>query len=187
MQKKKKKKKKRKWSCLSGFFWATHHTFIAKSTLHSCINAAIYLYILLITYKFSATILNHNHDIFKNFRLTFLQLVKTWYFLKVATFLWSLLWLLNGLPHNSLPHSHLKNGGMRLKTKWLKTELSTRFWFFNMCCKDIVTSCFTSLKSLLINFYGLSSRYWPWLLWHNLLHLMSYLHWKQYTVWFLDF
>ena len=107
--------------------------------------------------------------------------------MKVATFLWSLLWLLNGLPHNSLPHSHLKNGGMRLKAKWLKTELRTRFWSFKMCCKDIVTSCFTSLKSLLINFSGLTSRYWPWLLWHNLLHRMSYLRCKQYTVWFLDF
>ena len=135
---------------------------------------------------------------FKNFRLKFIQLVNAWDILKVPTFLWSLLWILNGLPYNSLPHSQVKKWVMRLKTKWLKTELSTSFWSFKMRCKNSVTVwkqvflitiniqdqlCFTSLKSCLIDFSRLISRHWPWLLWHNLLYSMSYLELNKNIVW----
>ena len=119
--------------------------------------------------------------------------------MKVTTFLWSL-WLLNGLPYNSLSPPEKRR--MRLKTKWLKTELRTSFWSFKICHKDIATVqkqvflintniwdqlCFTSLKSFLINFSARIFRYWPWLLWHNLLYAMSYLQWKKFTVWYLVF
>ena len=129
------------------FCFFSAHTLVAKSTLRNCIKCS---HIPIYTSKFYTNILSHNHDIFKNFRLKFIQSVKDWDFLKVATFLWSLLWLLNGLPYNSLPPPPLKKEGMRLKTKWLKTELSTSFWSFKtelstsfwsfkMSCKDIVT------------------------------------------------
>ena len=107
--------------------------------------------------------------------------------------LWSLLWLVNGLPCSSLPPPHLKKGRMRLKNKWLKTKPRTSFRSFKMCRKDIVTVtkqvflittnirdqlCFTSLKKFLINFSELVFRYWYWFLWHILLYSMSYLQWK---------
>ena len=41
----KKKKKKKKKKMILSFWIFLSHIFIAKSTLHSCINAAIYLYI----------------------------------------------------------------------------------------------------------------------------------------------
>ena len=164
--------------------------------MHQCSHIPIYIS------RFSTNTLCHNNDIFKNFRLKFIQLVNAWDILKVPTFLWSLLWILNGLPYNSLPHSQVKKGVMRLKTKWLKTELSTSFWSFKMRCKNSATvwkqvflitiniqdkPCFTFLKSCLIDFSQLISRHWPWLLWHNLSYSMSYLEMNkniQFEVYF---
>ena len=109
--------KKWKWSCLSCFFSATS---LVKSTLHSYITVAIYiLQSFLQISQVTIMIYLRTSNLY-----SFIQLVKAWDFLKIAvfvislrvgflkewiwgcpciccTFLWSLLWLLNGLPYNS--------------------------------------------------------------------------------------
>ena len=94
------------------------------------------------------------------------------------------------------PAPRLKKGEMRLKTKlsWVLV-----FVFFTFVVKTVwkqvflITTnkrdqlSFTYLKRFLINFSGLIFRYWPWLLWHNLLYSMSYLQWTKDTVWCLVF